>query len=61
MLKWFSLSGIAKEVKRIRWPKKKELLENSIKVIFFVLMFMVAFILFDLLIALVIRALGVGI
>ena len=24
MLKWFSFSGISKEVKRIRWPKKEE-------------------------------------
>ena len=25
MLKWFSFSGISKEVKRIRWPKKEEI------------------------------------
>ena len=30
MLKWFSISGIRKEIKRIRWPKAKELFSNSL-------------------------------
>ena len=25
MLKWFSISGISKEIKRVRWPKLKDL------------------------------------
>ena len=35
MLKWFSFSGISKEVKRIRWPKKEELGGNSMEVLIF--------------------------
>ena len=35
MLKWFSFSGISKEVKRIRWPKKEELGGNSVEVLIF--------------------------
>ena len=30
MLKWFSISGILKEVKRIRWPHGKTLATNSL-------------------------------
>ena len=35
MLKWFSISGILKEVKRIRWPHGKTLATNSLTVIVF--------------------------
>ena len=36
MLKWFSLSGISKEIKRIRWPKVKDITENTGEVLSFV-------------------------
>jgi|APIni6443716594_1056825.scaffolds.fasta_scaffold324751_2 preprotein translocase SecE subunit len=42
MLKWFSLSGIFTEIKRIRWPKGSELSRN----ISIVLVFTVGFGLF---------------
>ena len=43
MLKWFSISGIRKEIKRIRWPKAKELFSNSLTVIVFTVLFGIFF------------------
>ena len=40
MLKWFSISGILKEVKRIRWPHGKTLATNSLTVIVFTVFFL---------------------
>ena len=48
MLKWFSISGIRKEIKRIRWPKAKELFSNSLTVIVFTVLFGIFFFLFFL-------------
>ena len=39
MLKWFSISGIRKEIKRIRWPRAKELSSNSLTGIVFTVLF----------------------
>lgn len=61
MLKWFSISGISKEAKRIRWPKLKDLANDSSEVILFTLAFAIAFTVFDLGIAFILRALGLGI
>ena len=35
MLKWFSFSGVTKEIKKIRWPKREDLVENSVQTIIF--------------------------
>lgn len=48
MLKWFSISGIYKEIKRIRWPKAKDLFSNSMTVILFTILFGVFFLLCEL-------------
>lgn len=34
-LKWFKLSGIIEEVRRIRWPKPMEVVKNTGIVLFF--------------------------
>ncbi len=34
-MKWFSVSAIWKEISKIRWPKKGDLLVNSVQVIIF--------------------------
>ena len=34
-MKWFSISGIMKEIKRIRWSSPKQLAQDSSKVIVF--------------------------
>lgn len=48
MLKWFSISGIRKEIKRIRWPKAKDLFSNSLTVIIFTALFGIFFLLCEL-------------
>lgn len=46
-MKWFSLSGIASEIKRVRWPKPKDLMKNTGSVVFFTIAFGVFFVLCD--------------
>lgn len=59
MLKWFSFSGVAKEIKKIRWPKREDLVENSVQTIIFTFFFGVFFVLCQLLVTLVLKGLGV--
>ena len=59
MAKWFSFNGITKEIKKIRWPKKEDLLTNSVQVILFNAFFGVFFVLCQFLVSLVLKALGV--
>lgn len=47
-MKWFSIAGIRSEISRIRWPKSKELMSNSVKVLFFTMAFAVFFILCEM-------------
>ncbi len=42
-MKWFSLSAIFKEISKIRWPKKGDLLSNSIQVLICVGFFVIFF------------------
>lgn len=42
-MKWFNVGAILKEIKKIRWPSKKDLLTNSVQVIIFTLFFGVFF------------------
>ena len=42
-MKWFSMNGILTEVKRIRWPKGKDLAKDSTTVIIFVAVLAVFF------------------
>lgn len=59
-LKWFSWSGIKTEVKRIRWPKWSEMLENTGKVLLFCILFGIFFVLCDLVIGRLLLLIGVG-
>lgn len=43
-MKWFSVSGILKEVKRIRWSSPKKLAEDSGRVIAFTCLFALFFV-----------------
>ena len=47
-MKWFSVNGILTEAKRIRWPKGKDLVKDSMTVIAFVAVFGVFFFLCQL-------------
>ena len=60
MLKWFSLSGISKEIKRIRWPKLKDVTENTGELLMFVVAFGVFFIASDLVITFILKLIGIG-
>ena len=44
MLKWFSISGISKEIKRVRWPKLKELTISTDEVLIFMIFIAVVFV-----------------
>lgn len=44
MLKWFSISGIYKEIKRVRWSKPKTLAIDSGKVLIFTTLFAIFFV-----------------
>ncbi len=60
MLKWFSLSGIFTEIKRIRWPKQDEILHLGSVVVAFIVFFGVFFILSEALIAYFLKLIGIG-
>lgn len=57
-MKWFSIEGIVEEIKKIRWPKKDELLKTFLEVCVFVLLFMVFFFASDLLVSFILKLLG---
>ena len=58
-MKWFNLSAIWKEISKIRWPKKADLLSNSIQVVIFTGFFALFFALCLVVISALLRALGV--
>ena len=58
-MKWFSPSAIVKEISKIRWPKKKDLLENSVQVVIFTAFFGLFFYLCQFLVSLCLRLIGV--
>ncbi len=59
MTKWFSLSGISTEVKRIRWPKGDEMVKNSFTVIMFTVLFGIYFVIAETFVAFFLRMIGV--
>lgn len=61
MLKWFSLSGIFTEIKRIRWPKQNEITHSSIIVIVFIVFFGAFFVISEATIAFFLRLIGIGV
>lgn len=61
MLKWFSISGIIKEVKgKIRWPKLKELFKDTKTVLLFIIVFALFFILADIIVLGFLKLIGLG-
>jgi len=58
--KTFSLSGIKKEAKRVRWPKAKDTATNTGEVLIFTIFFAVYFVLCDFGIAWLLRLIGIG-
>ncbi len=60
MDKTFSWSGITKEAKRVRWPKKKDTWTNTVEVIIFTAFFALFFVAVDLLVAYLMTMFGIG-
>ena len=58
-MKWFNLSAIWKEISKIRWPKKEDLLSNSVQVVIFTGFFVLFFALCLVVISALLRAIGV--
>ena len=58
-MKWFSPSAIFKEISKIRWPKKDDLLTSSVQVVIFTAFFGVFFYLCQFLVSLFLKLLGV--
>ena len=58
-MKWFSLSGIVEEARRVRWPKKDDMIDNFIIVIVFTIFFGICFYGSDALVALFLRLVGI--
>lgn len=58
-MKWFNLSAIFKEISKIRWPKKEDLLTNSVQVIIFTGFFVLFFALCLVAISELLNVLGV--
>lgn len=60
MDKTFSWSGIKKEAKRVRWPKKKDILSHSAEVVIFVAFFALFFVCCEFVVTWVLRLIGIG-
>ncbi len=60
-MKWFSFDGIAKEVKRIRWPHTSDLMSNTAEVLMFVVFFGAFFVACEFFVTFFLRLIGIGI
>lgn len=63
---WFTFSGIRKEATRVRWPKWKTVgndagtIQNTGEVLLFTVFFALFFVLCDLGVAFLLKAVGIG-
>ena len=58
-MKWFNISAIFKEISKIRWPKKGDLLTSSVQVVLLTAFFALFFFLCQFLVSLVLKSIGV--
>ena len=58
-MKWFSIAGIRSEISRIRWPKVKDLMEDSAKVLFFTVAFALFFVLCEVVASAFLKFIGI--
>jgi len=59
-MKWFSLSGILEETKKIRWPNRKDMWKDSETVVLFIFGFGVYFVFCELIVAQFLKLIGIG-
>lgn len=58
-MKWFSLKGVREEVRKIQWPKRKEMATYTASVLGFVVFFAVYFMFSEIIISQILRMLKV--
>ena len=64
--RWFTLDGIVKEAKRVRWPSWRSdgnnagILQNTAEVLIFVGFFALFFVLCEFIVTFVLKAIGIG-
>ncbi len=58
-MKWFNLNEIKKEIGKIRWAKKEELLKTFLEVCVFITVFAIFFIGADLVVSFILKLLGI--
>lgn len=58
-MKWFSISGIREEMKKTRWPNKKEMASDSATVLVFMGLFALFFEVSSAVILMFLRMIGV--
>ena len=58
-MKWFSIKGVAEEMKKVHWPTVGELARASLTVIFFTGAFAAFFVLCDFISAWFFRTMGI--
>ncbi len=59
-MKWFSIEGIRKEIKRIRWAKKKDLWQSSGEVLLFTVFFGLFFVISEVGVSFFLKLIGIG-
>ena len=60
MLKWFSISGISKETKRVRWPKINDLSFTTAEVLIFCCFFALFFVASEFVVTFFLKLIGIG-
>ncbi len=58
-MKWFSPAAIFKEIRKIRWPNRSDLFNNSVQVVIFTAFFALFFYLCQFLVSLCLKLAGV--
>lgn len=58
-MKWFSIKGIREEIRKIEWPKRKEMFKYTVTVLGFVLFFAGFFSLSEVVISAFLKLVGV--
>ncbi|MBQ9327083.1 MAG: preprotein translocase subunit SecE [Solobacterium sp.] len=60
MDKTFTWSGVKKEAKRVRWPKRKDVTEDTIEVVSFTAFFAVYFVICEFVVTQILKLIGIG-
>lgn len=59
-MSWFSIAGIKEEIRKISWPKRKDMSRNTTIVLGFILFFVAYFLLTEIVLIWALNLLGMG-